>query len=60
MNKGRCDLLCVDAPKAEAIREGSPGGEAVGGTAERALSDPPRLMLAAALREEELGVCDLA
>ncbi len=28
MNEERCDLLCVDAPKAEAIRQGLPGGEA--------------------------------
>jgi hypothetical protein len=28
MNDGRCDLLCVDAPKAQAIREGLPGGKA--------------------------------
>jgi len=59
----RCDLLCVDAPRAEAIREGLLDGEAALGAAERAraLSDPTRLMLAAALREgEELCVCDLA
>jgi DNA-binding transcriptional ArsR family regulator len=59
----RCDLLCVDAPRAEAIREGLLGVDAARGAAERAraLSDPTRLMLAAALREgEELCVCDLA
>jgi DNA-binding transcriptional ArsR family regulator len=57
----RCDLLCVDAPRAEAIREGLLGGEAARDAAERALSDPTRLMLAVALREgEELCVCDLA
>jgi hypothetical protein len=28
MNDERCDLLCVDAPKAEAMCEGLPGGEA--------------------------------
>jgi DNA-binding transcriptional ArsR family regulator len=59
----RCDLLCVDAPRAEEIREGLPGVEVVRDAAERAraLSDPTRLMLAAALREgEELCVCDLA
>jgi len=63
MNDERCDLLCVDAPKGEAVREGLPGGEATRVAAERAraLSDPTRLMLAAALREgEELCVCDLA
>jgi ArsR family transcriptional regulator, lead/cadmium/zinc/bismuth-responsive transcriptional repressor len=59
----RCDLLCVDAPRAEEIREGLLGVEAARGAAERAraLSDPTRLMLAAALREGgELCVCDLA
>lgn len=63
MNKERCDLLCVDAPRAEAIREGLLGVEAARVAAERAraLSDPTRLMLAAALREGgELCVCDLA
>jgi hypothetical protein len=28
MNDERCDRHCVGAPKAEAIREGLPGGEA--------------------------------
>jgi ArsR family transcriptional regulator, lead/cadmium/zinc/bismuth-responsive transcriptional repressor len=59
----RCDLLCLDAPRAEAIREGLLGVEAARDAAERAraLSDPTRLMLAVALREgEELCVCDLA
>ncbi len=63
MNNERCDLLCVDAPKAEAIREGLLSIEAAQEAAERAraLSDPTRLMLAAALREGgELCVCDLA
>ncbi len=59
MNNDRCDLLCLDAPRAEAIREKLLDQDA----AERAkaLSDPTRLMLAAALREGgELCVCDLA
>jgi DNA-binding transcriptional ArsR family regulator len=59
----RCELLCVDAPRAEAIREGLLGVESARDAAERAraLSDPTRLMLAAALREgAELCVCDLA
>jgi len=63
MNEERCDLLCVDAPRAEAIREGLLGIEAARAAAERAraLSDPTRLMLVAALREGgELCVCDLA
>jgi ArsR family transcriptional regulator, lead/cadmium/zinc/bismuth-responsive transcriptional repressor len=63
MSEERCDLLCVDAPRAEAIREELLEVEAARAAAERAraLSDPTRLMLAAALREGgELCVCDLA
>jgi DNA-binding transcriptional ArsR family regulator len=63
MNDERCDLLCLDAPRAEAIRGALLDEEAVRGAAERAraLSDPTRLTLAAALREGgELCVCDLA
>jgi ArsR family transcriptional regulator, lead/cadmium/zinc/bismuth-responsive transcriptional repressor len=63
MHNERCDLLCVDAPRAEAIRGGLLSIEAAQEAAERAraLSDPTRLMLAAALREGgELCVCDLA
>jgi DNA-binding transcriptional ArsR family regulator len=63
MNDERCDLLCLDAPRAEAIRVGLPGIGAAGEAAERArmFSDPTRLVLAAALGEgEELCVCDLA
>ena len=72
MTDDRCDLLCLDAPRAEAIRKGLIGEETAYGAAERAkaLSDPTRLTLAAALREAgedgqyslggELCVCDLA
>ena len=63
MTNDRCDLLCLDAPRAEAIREKLLEGDTAYGAAERAkaLSDPTRLTLAAALREgEELCVCDLA
>jgi DNA-binding transcriptional ArsR family regulator len=56
----RCDLLCVDAPRAEGIREGLLPVEAARGAAERALSDPTRPMLAALREGEELCVCDLA
>src|SRR5437764_160840 len=59
----RCDLLCVDAPKAEAIRRALlPRGEAKDAADRaRALADPTRLMLAAALHEGgELCVCDLS
>lgn len=69
MTNDRCDLLCLDAPHAEAIREKLLDGEVAYGAAERAkaLSDPTRLTLAAALREADgageaggLCVCDLA
>jgi ArsR family transcriptional regulator, lead/cadmium/zinc/bismuth-responsive transcriptional repressor len=63
MSDDRCDLLCIDAPRAESIRVGLPGVEAAGEAAERArmFSDPTRLVLAAALGEGgELCVCDLA
>jgi ArsR family transcriptional regulator, lead/cadmium/zinc/bismuth-responsive transcriptional repressor len=59
----RCDLLCVDAPKAEAIRRALLRNDIAQEAADRAkaLSDPTRLTLAAALREgEELCVCDLS
>jgi DNA-binding transcriptional ArsR family regulator len=63
MSDDRCDLLCLDAPRAEAIRGKLLNEDSAQEAAERAkaLSDPTRLTLAAALREgEELCVCDLA
>jgi len=60
----RCDLLCIDAPRAEEIHGRMVvGTEAARDAAERArmFSDPTRLLLAAALLEGgELCVCDLA
>ena len=63
LTEDRCDLICIDAPRAEAIRERLLSEEATRDAAERAkaLSDPTRLTLAEALREgEELCVCDLS
>ena len=63
MSDDRCDLLCLDAPRAEAIRGKLLSEDLAQEAAERAksLSDPTRLTLATALREgEELCVCDLA
>lgn len=64
MNDDRCDLLCIDAPRAEVIRERLLGEDRAQEAAERAraLSDPTRLTLAGALGEAggELCVCDLA
>lgn len=59
----RCDLLCLDAPRAEAIRLSLPDEGSTRAAADRAkaLSDPTRLMLTTALGEGgELCVCDLA
>ncbi len=57
----RCDLLCLDLPRAEEIRGRLDVAAAAcaAGTA-KALGDPTRLTIAIALREgQELCVCDL-
>jgi ArsR family transcriptional regulator, lead/cadmium/zinc/bismuth-responsive transcriptional repressor len=63
VTEDRCDLICIDAPRAEAIRERLLGEDEALAAAERAkaLSDPTRLTLAQALGEGgELCVCDLS
>jgi DNA-binding transcriptional ArsR family regulator len=63
MGAHRCDLLCLDLPKAEALRHSRLTPEAAAHPAARAgaLSDPTRLAVAAALQHGgELCVCDLA
>jgi ArsR family transcriptional regulator, lead/cadmium/zinc/bismuth-responsive transcriptional repressor len=59
----RCDLLCLDLPRAETLRRSRLSverAERVAGAA-RALADPTRLTLAAALADgDELCVCDLS
>ena len=63
MNDDRCDLLCLDLQVAERLRKKrlAPDRADVAAGKARALSDPTRLMLAAALLEaNELCVCDLA
>lgn len=58
----RCELLCLDAPRAEEIRGRLLDSGAAQDAAERAraFGDPTRLTLGAALRDgEELCVCDL-
>jgi DNA-binding transcriptional ArsR family regulator len=58
-----CDLLCLDLPKAEAVRARRPGIDELEAAAERAkaLGDPTRLAVAVAIRDGgELCVCDLA
>lgn len=58
----RCELLCLDLPRAEEIRGGL--NVAVAGRAAataKALGDPTRVTIAMALCEaDELCVCDLA
>jgi ArsR family transcriptional regulator, lead/cadmium/zinc/bismuth-responsive transcriptional repressor len=63
MPDDRCALLCLDLPKAEALRAGRLGEDAARAPADRAkaLADPTRLTVAAALAgTDELCVCDLA
>lgn len=58
-----CDLLCLDLPKAERVREGLPGLDELErrAAAAKALGDPTRLAVAVALaRAETACVCDLA
>jgi DNA-binding transcriptional ArsR family regulator len=63
MAEDRCDVLCLDVPKAERLRRRRLPAAAAAAAASRAraLADPTRLSLAASLREGgELCVCDLA
>jgi ArsR family transcriptional regulator, lead/cadmium/zinc/bismuth-responsive transcriptional repressor len=63
MAEDRCDLLCLDLEKAERIRARrlDVGRAARLAAQAKALSDPTRLTLAAALADgEELCVCDLS
>lgn len=63
MADDRCELLCLDLPRAEAIRAVRPSERQARALAQgfRALGDPTRLTIALALRAGgELCVCDLA
>lgn len=63
MADDRCDLLCLDVEKAEDLRLQRLDAELAARVASRAraLSDPTRLTIAAALgATDELCVCDLA
>lgn len=58
-----CGLLCLDLPKAEALRQALPPAERLEALAEsaKALGDPTRLAIAIALRDGQSAcVCDLA
>jgi DNA-binding transcriptional ArsR family regulator len=59
----RCELLCLDLPKAERARERLPATQALEAWAAgaKALGDPTRLAVAVALASCETAcVCDLA
>ena len=63
MGDETCELLCLDLPRAEALRHARrPLFElVVAAEAAKALADPTRLTVALALRDGgELCVCDLA
>jgi ArsR family transcriptional regulator, lead/cadmium/zinc/bismuth-responsive transcriptional repressor len=58
-----CELLCLDLPRAEALRQACPPLDVLDRAAStaRALADPTRIRVALALRDGgELCVCDLA
>jgi ArsR family transcriptional regulator, lead/cadmium/zinc/bismuth-responsive transcriptional repressor len=63
MADDRCEVLCLDLPRAEALRRKRLPAAAAEAAAARArtLADPNRLSLATSLRDGgELCVCDLA
>lgn len=62
MPADHCDLLCLDLPRAEALRLArNETALQAAAAAARALADPTRLGLASALAEtDELCVCDLS
>ena len=63
MTDDQCDLLCLDLEKAEALRRDrlDPATATAAAARAKALADPTRLTLAAALEEtDEACVCDLS
>jgi DNA-binding transcriptional ArsR family regulator len=62
MSEDACELLCLDLPRAEWIRQMlDPGLARRAAVHARALADPTRLGIALALSEaDELCVCDVA
>ena len=63
MPTDRCELLCLDLDKAEALRAERLGDDAVAlaATRAKALGDPTRLLVGLALvGTDELCVCDMA
>jgi ArsR family transcriptional regulator, lead/cadmium/zinc/bismuth-responsive transcriptional repressor len=63
MSSDTCELLCLDLPRAEELRRARLDASTldIAANAGKALGDPTRLTVAAALRDGgELCVCDLA
>lgn len=62
MARDRCELLCLDLPRAEELRKTRLDRHVADTLAVRAkaLGDPTRLTLAVALLDGELCVCDLS
>ena len=63
MNDERCDLVCLELPRADALRARRLSVESaqLAAASAQALADTTRLMVAALLRDGgELCVCDLA
>lgn len=62
MSEDLCELLCLDLPRAERIRQSlDPGLARRAAVHARALADPTRMGIALALSEaHELCVCDVA
>ena len=63
MSDDRCELLCLDLPRAEQLRHARMATDQAERTAlaAKGLSDPTRVTLALALRDGgELCVCDLS
>jgi ArsR family transcriptional regulator, lead/cadmium/zinc/bismuth-responsive transcriptional repressor len=55
-----CDLLCLDVPAAERVRATlDPARSAAVASVLKVFADPTRLLIAQALREQELCGCDL-
>ena len=61
-NADLCEVVCVDAAKVDRAQRALPTPATVTALAEtfKALGDPTRLLIVAALAREELCVCDLA
>lgn len=57
-----CEVVCVDQEKVERVRATAPESDTLLALAEtfKALGDPTRLRIVAALAHEELCVCDIA